>query len=81
MSDVHFRALLPEIMTPQDVANAIALPEARVVELLERGDLPGARVDGAWRILRVALLRALEPQRGASILNLVRDEDAEGRRP
>jgi excisionase family DNA binding protein len=47
--------VLPEVLTPADVAQALAVTEADVLASLESGDLKGRRIGSAWRITRTAL--------------------------
>jgi excisionase family DNA binding protein len=46
---------LPDVLTPADVAKALGVSEADVLETLEKGDLKGRRIGSAWRVTRPAL--------------------------
>ncbi|MEZ5419389.1 MAG: SPFH domain-containing protein [Vicinamibacterales bacterium] len=48
-------ASLPDVLTPADVARALGVTEADVVETLEKGDLKGRKIGSAWRVTRAAL--------------------------
>jgi len=48
-------APLPEILTPTDVARALAVSEADVLATLESGELKGRKIGSAWRITKSAL--------------------------
>jgi len=45
----------PEILTPTDVARALAVSEADVLATLENGELKGRKIGSAWRITKTAL--------------------------
>ena len=46
---------IPELLTPADVAKALSVTEADVLQSLEAGDLKGKKIGSAWRIPRAAL--------------------------
>lgn len=46
---------IPELLTPADVAKALSVTEADVLQSLEAGDLKGKKIGSAWRIPRGAL--------------------------
>jgi len=46
---------LPDVLTPADVATALGVTEADVLETLEKGDLKGRKIGSAWRVTRTAL--------------------------
>ncbi len=46
---------LPDVLTPADVAKALGVTEADVIETLEKGDLKGRKIGSAWRVTRTAL--------------------------
>ncbi|MBP7779199.1 MAG: SPFH domain-containing protein [Acidobacteria bacterium] len=46
---------LPDVLTPADVATALGVTEADVVDTLEKGDLKGRKIGSAWRVTRTAL--------------------------
>lgn len=46
---------LPELLTPADVARALAVTEADVLAALGDGSLKGRKIGSAWRITRPAL--------------------------
>jgi excisionase family DNA binding protein len=46
---------LPELLTPGQVAEALAVPEADVVAILESGELAGKKIGGSWRVKRSTL--------------------------
>ena len=55
-----FRALEPpEVLTEDQAAELLAVPAAELVELAERGELPGRRIGDRWRFSRAALLEWL----------------------
>jgi excisionase family DNA binding protein len=45
-----------EVLDAAQAAELMAVDEAAIVELAERGDLPGRRIGGTWRFSRRALL-------------------------
>jgi excisionase family DNA binding protein len=45
-----------EILTPAQLAGLLQVDEEQVVELAERGELPGRRVGEEWRFSREAIL-------------------------
>jgi|SoiMethySBSTD1v2_1073268.scaffolds.fasta_scaffold28863_5 excisionase family DNA binding protein len=47
--------VLPELMSPAEAAQALGVPEADVVAVLESGDLKGKKIGATWRIPRAAL--------------------------
>jgi excisionase family DNA binding protein len=48
-------AAIPDVLTPADVAKALAVTEADVVASLEKGELKGKKIGSAWRVTRAAL--------------------------
>jgi excisionase family DNA binding protein len=53
----EFRPAAPlEVLTAAQAAELLAVPEADLVALAERGELPGRRIGDAWRFSRAALL-------------------------
>lgn len=46
---------LPELLTPTQVAEALAVPEEDVVAILESGELAGKKIGSSWRVKRAAL--------------------------
>jgi excisionase family DNA binding protein len=52
-----FRVLEPPpVLTAEQAAELLAVAPAELVELAERGELPGRRIGDAWRCSRQALL-------------------------
>jgi excisionase family DNA binding protein len=52
-----FRALdPPPVLTAAQAAELLAVDEAELIELAERGELPGRRIGDAWRFSRQALM-------------------------
>ncbi len=51
---------IPDVLTPADVAGALGVTEADVLETLEKGDLKGKKIGSAWRVTRAALDEFLE---------------------
>jgi excisionase family DNA binding protein len=45
-----------EVLDAAQAAELMAVDEAAIVELAERGELPGRRIGGTWRFSRRALL-------------------------
>jgi excisionase family DNA binding protein len=48
-----------EVLTLQELAGLLRLPEKTVETLAQDGDLPGRRIAGEWRFARSAVLRWL----------------------
>ena len=46
---------LPDLLSPDDVAKALGVPEADVVTILESGELAGKKIGSSWRVKRSAL--------------------------
>jgi len=46
----------PEVLTLEQVADLLQVPEADAARLAERGELPGRRVGESWRFSRAAVL-------------------------
>jgi excisionase family DNA binding protein len=49
----------PEVLDAAQAAALLAVDEAAILELAERGELPGRRIGDAWRFSRRALLEWL----------------------
>ena len=49
-------AAAPEVLDAAQAAELLAVEEAAVVELAEKGELPGRRIAGQWRFSRSAVL-------------------------
>lgn len=48
-------AQVPDLLSPADVAKALNVTEADVIQSLESGDLKGKKIGSTWRITRKAL--------------------------
>lgn len=59
---------LPEVMTLQEVADYLRLPEATVERQAIQGQLPGRRIEETWRFLKAALDDWLRAQDSRAIL-------------
>ena len=46
---------LPELLSPADVAQALAVPESDVMAIIESGELPAKKIGTSYRIKRAAL--------------------------
>jgi excisionase family DNA binding protein len=44
-----------EILDPQEVADFLKFSTRKVVRLLKKGELPGTKMGGQWRIRRIDL--------------------------
>ena len=51
-----FRPREPEVLTGDEAAELLQVDPEVVLELVERGELPGRRLGGEWRFARTALL-------------------------
>jgi excisionase family DNA binding protein len=45
----------PELLSPEDVAKALGVPESDVMTILQSGELAGKKIGTSWRIKRSAL--------------------------
>jgi excisionase family DNA binding protein len=45
-----------DVLTPRQLAAFLQVDESTVLELAERGELPGRRLGGEWRFARAAVL-------------------------
>ena len=53
----QFRPAPPlEVLDAAQAAELLAVEETAILELADRGELPGRRIGGAWRFSRAALL-------------------------
>ena len=53
----EFRPTPPlEVLDAAQAAELLAVEETAILELADRGELPGRRIGGAWRFSRAALL-------------------------
>lgn len=59
---------VPEVMTLQEVADYLRLPEATVERHALQGQLPGRRIEETWRFLKAALDDWLRAQDSRTIL-------------
>ncbi len=53
-------ACLPEILSVEDVAEALGVTPGAVRAMIARGEIPAAKLGRCWRIRRVALLAAIQ---------------------
>ncbi len=64
----YTRLILPDVMTPETLAERLGLSSRHVANLIRRGQLPGRKVGRHWLVLRSELLVALQsnakPERG-----------------
>jgi excisionase family DNA binding protein len=51
---------LPELLTPEQVAEALAVSEADVLAIIEAGELPAKKIGSSYRVKRTALQAYLE---------------------
>jgi excisionase family DNA binding protein len=49
----------PEVLDAAQAAELLSVEESAILELAERGELPGRRIGDAWRFSRAALLQWL----------------------
>jgi len=54
-------ASLPEVLDPAGAAELLAVDVATLLELAEKGEIPGRRVGEEWRFARQGLLEWLSP--------------------
>ena len=48
-------AMMPELLTPAQAAEAMGVSEADVMQSLESGDLKGKKIGSSYRVTRAAL--------------------------
>jgi len=46
---------IPEVLTLEEVADYLRVPKRAVERAVRRGDIPGRRIEDAWRFLRAAI--------------------------
>jgi len=46
---------LPELLSPDDVAKALGVPESDVMTILQSGELAGRKIGTSWRVKRSSL--------------------------
>ena len=54
---------IPDILTLEETAKYLRLPTEKVLNRALKGDLPGQKIEGDWRFLKVAIddwLRAID---------------------
>jgi excisionase family DNA binding protein len=49
-------APMPDVLTPEQAAELLQVPEQELLELAEAGTLPGRRIGDRWRFSRPALI-------------------------
>lgn len=59
---------LPEVMTLQEVAAYLRLPEDTIERHALQGQLPGRRIEETWRFLKAALDEWLRAQDSRTVL-------------
>jgi excisionase family DNA binding protein len=47
--------VLPELLAPADVAQALGVPESDVMTIIESGELPAKKIGSSYRIKRASL--------------------------
>jgi excisionase family DNA binding protein len=47
--------MLPDLLSPADVAKALGVAETDVLAILEAGELKGKKIGSAWRVKRAAV--------------------------
>jgi excisionase family DNA binding protein len=55
---------LPRVLSVDEVAEYLQLSEATVRAMLRRGEIPGARLAGQWRVRESALAGLFDRQEG-----------------
>jgi excisionase family DNA binding protein len=48
-----------EVMTVEDVAKYLKLTKITVYKLLKKGEIPGYRIGGSWRVNKKKLLKMM----------------------
>ena len=61
-------AELPEVLTPEEAAAFLRVPEDVLQRLLSKQALPGRKVDDQWRFLKAALADWLCERSGKDVL-------------
>ena len=78
-------ATFPQILTLKEVATYLRLPAAAVERHAGLGEIPGRRIEGAWRFLRSALEDWLRTPDPSSVLlsqaGALADDEARRGRP
>ncbi len=59
---------LPNVLTLEEVANYLRLPEEVVEREAVKGQIPGRQIEDAWRFLKAAIDDWLQGQNSRSIL-------------
>ncbi len=64
----HQAMPLPSVLTLEEAANYLRLPEEVVERQAVRGQIPGRQIDDAWRFLKAAIDDWLRGQSSRSLL-------------
>ncbi|MEN6449456.1 MAG: helix-turn-helix domain-containing protein [Thermoguttaceae bacterium] len=59
---------LPEVLTPEEAAAFLRVPEDSLQRLVSKQALPGRKIDDQWRFLKAALAAWLCDRTGKDIL-------------
>lgn len=62
------KAVLPEVLTVEEVAEYLRLPQEAVIRQTLLGNIPGRKIEDNWRFLKAAIDEWLCSQYGRSIL-------------
>lgn len=62
------QAILPDVLTIEEVAEYLRLPQEAVIRQTLRGNIPGRKIEDNWRFLKVAIDEWLCSPSGRSIL-------------
>ena len=66
--------LSTQTMTVRDVARHLSVNEKTVYRLVQRGDLPGFKVAGAWRFKRSDLEDWIDRQKQVVVQQMIKED-------
>ncbi len=55
-----------EVLTAQEAAELLRKHPNQIYELLNRGEIPGAKLGGTWRLSRTALMELMQQPKEAT---------------
>ncbi|TAE61623.1 MAG: DNA-binding protein [Nostocales cyanobacterium] len=62
------KAVLPEVLTIEEVAEYLRLPQEAVIRQALSGNIPGRKIEDNWRFLKVAIDEWLSSPHNRAIL-------------
>ena len=76
---MNWASAIPDILTLDEVASYLRLPEETIEREVKRGHIPGRKIEDTWRFLKAAIDEWLKSQDSRAVLlqqaNVLADDE------